>query len=518
MIESPCMEKKKPSGHAAKKNGIGEMADKAMAIVRPKNRTVAWIMLLATALLALSVFKLVLDSEASALWKFAGSAIIMAASGEFMRRLMKWDGSWGLIFFRDRSGLGWIDRTARRFAPAWMALADLGTIFGYGLLSYFVFGEEQKKDKKRLAFLYIVGMPALLVFATIIAPLSLSVMVALVQQNDFSSASAQIRGSIPGQGAIASFKVLEGTLTITPVMLAMTAIVIAGGMASLTAVSIVMYAFIIAGQGIMGLSGAGPGLSKAAPGGSLILPGINLPFLEGIIALAVLLVVHELAHGFLARLAKVRLDSAGVVFFGVLPFGAFVDPDEKEMGKLPGWSHNRILAAGSAANFLTSIAAVFLLIYLFIFTSGLRLEGWNVVAGTLPANTIVYAINGTQFYGQNISLAPNTPVQVETSRGIITRTTNSNGKVGVNMEYAGKWNLWGAIYAPGFEWMRFLLTTLALVFALNMLVGTVNLLPIQFFDGYHIVKRVLGKGIMLTALSWLIAGAFVLNMLPWLFR
>jgi Zn-dependent protease len=58
-------------------------------------------------------------------------------------------------------------------------------------------------------------------------------------------------------------------------------------------------------------------------------------------------------------------------------------------------------------------------------------------------------------------------------------------------------------------------------FVLNVLVGIVNLLPIPPFDGYRILSLKLGGkklyGIkIMDAIVALIVGAFLANLLPWL--
>lgn len=518
--ETSVQAEKKP--WAKEENGfwgkIDSEIDAQVAKVRPKDGKVQWAIIAAVAILLVVLFKFTLDSDFSAMQKFALSAAMFCVGGEFMRRIMEWDGGFGLIFFRDRSTLNWIDRQAHRFSAVWKMLADIGLVFGFGLLSYFTLGEEQKKDKMRLAVLYGLGIPTLLAFSWFIAPIAISVMMALVQQNDFASATSQIKQAIPGQNAAATISVGGAPLTFSFVFIALAVLLIIGGISGVTTASIIGYGLIVLRNILMGIAGTGPGIAKTAPGGAPLLPGVNLPFVEGILALGVLLVVHELSHGFLARLAKVKLDSAGVVFFGVLPFGAFVDPDEKELEQISAGEHNRIMVAGSAANLITAIFTLAVFIGIFIASADLRLEGWAVTSGPLPHGAIVNAIDGQMYFGQKVNLPASSQVAISTSSGDFVRTTNSTGSIGIAMEKRDKWYPWKTTYAAPFEFISFVLTTLSLVFALNVLVGTVNLLPIPFFDGHHIVKKALGEGLALKIITWACGGAFLLNFLPWLFK
>ena len=66
------------------------------------------------------------------------------------------------------------------------------------------------------------------------------------------------------------------------------------------------------------------------------LPGINrlIPLGYGVFGLAVAIVLHEFCHGILARAVDVKVRSVGAIFL-VVPIGAFVEPDEDEMRRLP---------------------------------------------------------------------------------------------------------------------------------------------------------------------------------------
>lgn len=476
-----AQEKKKNTDKGSLAYKIDNAAESLVAPLRPENKAAKYSILFLCIILTALLFRKILDGDlgamanlavldpylGSALMKFALSCILLGISGEFMRHFMGWDGGWGLIFFRDRSILGWIDRQAKKYSKVWIMLADLGIIMGYGLSSYYVFGKEMRNDRKKLAVLYPLGLLCLVVFFTLIAPFAISVIMGMVQGNDVASATSQIKSAVPGQDVLYEAKFAMGTIKVTWISLVLLGILLLGGLSTVTTLSIIVYGAILLGAVGQTLMQTGPGIAHAAPGGMPLLPGVNLPFVEGILALAILLVVHELSHGFLARIANVRLDSAGIVFYGILPFGAFVDPDEKEMEKLPDTQHNRLLAAGSAANLITSMIFALLMGLMFAFALGPLIAGKEYV----QANT-------AEIFGMTLKSV---------------------------------WNMFIGLYL-------FVATTVALTFALNVLVGTVNLLPLPFFDGHHIVKRALGNDKILRILGWICIAAFVLNFLPWLFR
>ncbi|MEK6915700.1 MAG: site-2 protease family protein [Nanoarchaeota archaeon] len=74
-----------------------------------------------------------------------------------------------------------------------------------------------------------------------------------------------------------------------------------------------------------------------------------LYFTYFLVALAVVALSHEFSHGLFARLWKIKVKTTGLAFFGPF-FGAFVEPDEKQMAKAPKKHQLSILAAGTFAN------------------------------------------------------------------------------------------------------------------------------------------------------------------------
>jgi membrane-associated protease RseP (regulator of RpoE activity) len=87
---------------------------------------------------------------------------------------------------------------------------------------------------------------------------------------------------------------------------------------------------------------------------------IGVPFWYWIIGIFTVLMAHEPMHGLLARVEKIPIKSFGLLLFVVMP-GAFVEPDEKQVKKLPMLKKMRIYAAGSFGNIiLATILALIL--------------------------------------------------------------------------------------------------------------------------------------------------------------
>jgi membrane-associated protease RseP (regulator of RpoE activity) len=85
-----------------------------------------------------------------------------------------------------------------------------------------------------------------------------------------------------------------------------------------------------------------------------------LYFTYFLIALAIVAISHEFAHGIYARLYKIKVKTTGLAFFGPF-FGAFVEPDEKVMMKAPNEQQMTILAAGTFANVVMTVLFLFVL-------------------------------------------------------------------------------------------------------------------------------------------------------------
>ncbi|MFX1513832.1 MAG: site-2 protease family protein, partial [Promethearchaeota archaeon] len=78
----------------------------------------------------------------------------------------------------------------------------------------------------------------------------------------------------------------------------------------------------------------------------------SLPYF--MIAIVVIAIIHEFAHGIAARVGRIRLKSTGIFLF-LFFLGAFVEPDEKEIQNSSPRTKMRIFAAGATGNLLCSV-------------------------------------------------------------------------------------------------------------------------------------------------------------------
>jgi len=266
----------------------------------------------------------------------------------------------------------------------------------------------------------------------------------------------------------------------------------------------VIYSFINNAVGLFRHS------SSAGPTLLIIpLPGLTIgwdifPYI--LLAIAVLLIPHELAHGIASVLDKVPLKSSGVFMAIFLP-GGFVEIDEENLAKRKARTKLRVFAAGSFTNVATWALVLLLLVALFqpsptgVLVTGFT-SGSPAQAQGMPQWSIITQVNNNttpdvQHLGTYLaSLAPGAIVTVHLSNPSQTLTVTT-GKSDSNATRAIL-GVQTANYVPlryqflpvtstyllltAFSWMQLILLGVALV----------NMLPLFPFDGDRYLDTLLG--------------------------
>ncbi|MDO8648130.1 MAG: site-2 protease family protein [Candidatus Diapherotrites archaeon] len=253
--------------------------------------------------------------------------------------------------------------------------------------------------------------------------------------------------------------------------------------------------------------------AKSIPGVAPLIPGLtipNVPFtvpLHGWLSLLIILVVHEASHGILARMHKIKVKSTGLLLFGFLPIGAFVEPDEKQFNKEPDSKRLDVLAAGSMANF--ALSAIVFGIYLLLLASLIApfasqsvvvssLEEFSIINGvkeknpafgTIFAGDIILSVNG-----QKISTKKDLQSIVKQSNVLQFELKDVNGIVRSETIEKNKAGVIGIVYDQQIDESKINPLSLLLVeffywlFLLNLFVAISNFMPLVPFDGGQIVK------------------------------
>ena len=104
----------------------------------------------------------------------------------------------------------------------------------------------------------------------------------------------------------------------------------------------------------MTLSFSIPAEQAPTPQMLLLLPGVNpliplssIPYL--IVAIIIAIIVHEFSHGIVAMASNIKIKALGILYM-IIPLGAFVEPDEKQMEKVHKKKRMRIFAMGPSSN------------------------------------------------------------------------------------------------------------------------------------------------------------------------
>ena len=268
---------------------------------------------------------------------------------------------------------------------------------------------------------------------------------------------------------------------------------------------------------------------EASPGVGLVLPfkakGVfYVPFFYWIISIFVIAVVHEFAHGLIARANNLKVKSSGFAFLGlVVPIipAAFVEPDEKELRKRPHKEQLSVFAAGPFSNIM--FAFLFLAIASFalapianalIEPNGVKISGFVESEKKFPAeasgisiNEIIQQVdNYPTPYIDNLSAVlkskkPDDIVAIKTDKSSYEVRLAKNPEneslayVGAYLEQSTKIKdnikaAYGEFLPNSLIWLYGLSVIL---FILNLGIGLFNLVPIGPLDGGRMLQLALHK-------------------------
>jgi len=410
--------------------------------------------------------------------------------GQILIRRYNFKGDYSIIMLRTKKGLQLISYLAKK-EEFWKFFADVGLVISYGALSLILM-------RKQLTWKSIlVGFALLILISMFVVPLVVPFL------------AANIQGVVPVKSSSGAVSSLSSFISSFGLL-----VLLGGGFFAILLLGLLFYGGVVFYAIFSTLFLGTSAIANTSPGATLLLPGVNLPLVEGILALLIILIVHEGAHAVLGRIAKVPILSSGIVLFGVIPIGAFVEPDEEFLKKVERVKQTRVIVAGSTANLITSII-FFVLFVGFIFASvPYRETGWLVIKG--PANgSIIYTINGQEAsLFANTTLPINSDVVLGTNKGEIIVKSNSEGKIGIEY-YSLSDSLLLAKFKEGY--LNFIYMFLGLTFSLNFVIGSINMLPLPFFDGYRIMELNIKNKKIVDALMYVTLAGFILNLLPHLF-
>lgn len=214
---------------------------------------------------------------------------------------------------------------------------------------------------------------------------------------------------------------------------------------------------------------------------SPLIPGITLPFVESVIALGFVMVVHELAHAVVAISRNINIKSTGLVTYGGLPVGAFVEPDEYEFSELQDKvAKVDILLAGVGINLFFSMIFFLMFWGFYLVTEPQAIKGVcisdDVIQGKI---VIIKTIDGqpcaTAFL-KNDSVLDTNYGQFVLQRYVKYAPLPSSPLT--------------AFYDNNV--IEFIYNLLFMLFAINTIVAITNIFPVYFLDGGQVINTVFG--------------------------
>jgi membrane-associated protease RseP (regulator of RpoE activity) len=290
------------------------------------------------------------------------------------------------------------------------------------------------------------------------------------------------------------------------------------------------------------------------PGVVLVYPGLIpwLPVIPWIISIAAILLVHEFSHGLLLRAQNLQTKSVGG-FVVVVLFGAFVEPNEKQLARAPVSKRLRMYAAGSMANFVLGFVCLALLLVLLVPKPGVYLyavpENYaeNFTLGSriyqldnVPINTLDDYDNffeNKQPYDNVWVVTENENVRVTLAKDQENENRGISGLWPVSA--ASRWNFVNPLFSLGAGMGEILgypvfhphvfdtlvpwavIDVLKWMFALNWGVGLFNMLPAVPFDGGYMMQAILERRTssekakrVVRTLSYLILVLVLMSILP----
>jgi membrane-associated protease RseP (regulator of RpoE activity) len=402
----------------------------------------------------------------------------------------------GILFLRrTKRGLNTIDRTARKYERFFKIMGDVGIILGFGLIGVYYLSRIKK------GFSITVSLFTLL-FIFYLTKLYM--------------------GS------------LEGIIAVL------------GGSVGLIILLLTNGAYNILTQ-----PGAAPTITPVIPGVKIPGAAFYVPLWHGLIALFVVVVVHEFSHALLARAERIKVNSLGYGFLAILPL-AFAEPDEKELKKAESIKKSRIFAIGSASNILFGVAVAVIL--------------FSFISPVLHVNALVYApLNHTEFNisepfpAQSYNMTgfilevdgikisdvdtfseimsnkkPSDYVTIKTTKGTynikLTENPSNKTKAYLGIGFSSDMGIVKVLkekYRKNeieANALNFIIEVLSFIILLNIGIGMANFMPFKPLDGGLLLEEILRN---LNIKNWkrfynffatLTLGLLILNLSPFLIR
>jgi membrane-associated protease RseP (regulator of RpoE activity) len=267
---------------------------------------------------------------------------------------------------------------------------------------------------------------------------------------------------------------------------------------------------------------------------TVLIPGVTIQSSNNIInfllAVPIVLIMHEGAHGIVATLEKIKIKTGGFAVFIAL-FAGFVEPDEEEFAKAKKISRLRVIGAGATSNMLFSFVIAALLLFnpsfALIMPDQIRTafykeplgvpiisvtEGSGAEKAGLLKDDIITAINGvhivlpTDF--AKIKLKPGDTAMVTITRSgqtlqipVIVTPSKDDPQKGMLGILRAALPSYQPVVPYYIHWSPEVFMFLLWLWMLSFFIGIFNMLPLPILDGGKFIHSIIEKRISESALK-----------------
>lgn len=413
-----------------------------------------------------------------------------------------------IFLIRTEYGLKFIDYLAKLAPRFWKFLADFSVVISFSGLGGAYISKKGNRVSLYLS-LIIIGVSSLVLYNPGYRLLIVGVLLVLgILRLFYSKDDTRVDFLLT---TLIVFSLVSQIFTVSSLALLEAVF----GLPVLLMFSLASNAFNIISQ-----SSDLPGISPLMPASrdgniGVTFPGYDIfvPWWHALIAIMVTLIAHESAHGILARVHNMQLKSTGLLTFGILPIGAFVEPDEAEIETRPSIEKMRLFSMGSFANFAVGAAAAAAIFLIVSVTSsqlvgnGIEIVGFSEgypAEKVLSHGLIIESLNNISTLDldsfrkvmENVTAGSEILLGTDAGYFNINTTVSPNDNVSayigvlMNPKLKLKNDIIGR-YESAIDLISYILTSLSWIVFFNINIGLVNLLPIAPFDGGRMFREIL---------------------------
>ncbi len=277
---------------------------------------------------------------------------------------------------------------------------------------------------------------------------------------------------------------------------------------------------------------------------TVLIPGVTIQSSTNIayflLAVPIVLVMHEGAHGIVATLEKIKIKTGGFAVFIAL-FAGFVEPDEEEFARARKISRLRVIGAGATSNVIFSFVIAGLLLFnpsfALIMPDGIRNVLYNEPLGVpvisiepgsgaekagLQKDDIITAINGIHIAlpqdFAKVNLKPGDTATVTVTRSgqtlqipVTITPSKDNPQKGMLGIMRAALPSYQPVVPYYIHWSPEVFMFLLWLWMLSFFIGIFNMLPLPILDGGKFIHSIIEKKISERALKGTMLSLYVIT-------